>query len=215
MPLVHIKPFSALPSRRWTGGVTQEIAISPENSRFENRTFLVRVSTATVSVSGPFTPFPGFQRVLMLLHGDGMELIVHDRHIVLSEPYQQVAFSGDVHTTCRLLGGEVRDLNVIFRSPAEASIQCLRGVVTTTLSAPPPTLSDCACARTDLLFSLSGAFSVGVQGRTQAVKAQEVCIMQEDAAGSSSEIIDLSAPVPSDIVWITIVVPTTGTSGRR
>lgn len=86
-----------------------ELAISPAGANFES--FDWRVSTATVGASGPFSKFPGCDRVILLLEGEGFTL--GDR--VVDRRLEPVSFDGDAEIECRLLGGPVRDFNVITR----------------------------------------------------------------------------------------------------
>ena len=103
------------------GGRTLQLAIHPPGATLE--TFDWRVSIATVERSGPFSAFPGCTRTLMLLDGDGFELDIAGRRVVLDRPLEPVTFSGDDPVSCRLLGGPSHDFGVITRNGrAKASI---------------------------------------------------------------------------------------------
>ena len=54
------------------GGTTAEVAAFPEGSGFE--TFGWRISMADVASDGPFSLFPGIDRTLIVVEGDGIEL---------------------------------------------------------------------------------------------------------------------------------------------
>jgi environmental stress-induced protein Ves len=73
-----------------------------------------RVSVAEIARPGPFSAFPGCERTMLLLEGDGLELRFDagppQRITRLDVPH---AFAGERKTDCRLLGGPVRVLNVI------------------------------------------------------------------------------------------------------
>ena len=56
------------------GGSTTEIAIYPEASSVSGVPFLWRVSIAEVTVNGPFSSFPGYDRHIMVIEGEGMRL---------------------------------------------------------------------------------------------------------------------------------------------
>lgn len=90
------------------GGMTTELAREGGGERFA-----WRVSVADVERSGPFSEFPGCERTIVLLEGDGMELTVDGRVVRLDRPGRPFVFDGASSTTCRLLGGPTRDLNVI------------------------------------------------------------------------------------------------------
>jgi uncharacterized protein len=92
-------------------GVTTEIVRFPDDGAFD-----WRVSIAQVAEDGPFSRFPGYDRVILTLAGAGMTLS-HREHpgshaLGALEPY---AFSGDLETDCVLRDGPIRDFNVITR----------------------------------------------------------------------------------------------------
>lgn len=93
-------------------GSTREVVVLPEGASIAD--FTVRVSVATVSEDGPFSPFPGVDRWIAVLDGPGMDLDV-DGALVPLDPGVGVAFSGDAQVSGRLRGGSVRDLNLMAR----------------------------------------------------------------------------------------------------
>ncbi len=107
--------LDAVPVTLWKngGGVTREIVVWPPKADIEH--FEWRVSVATISASGPFSTFPGIERVIMLLQGDGMVLRGTHLHHQLSQLYVPWSFSGDLAIDCRLLGSPSTDFNVMTR----------------------------------------------------------------------------------------------------
>jgi len=95
------------------GGTTAELAAFPEGAGFE--TFGWRVSMADVASDGPFSAFPGIDRTLVLVEGEGIELDVEGMTYRLDRISPKLSFSGDDMTTGRLLSGPIRDLNVMTR----------------------------------------------------------------------------------------------------
>jgi environmental stress-induced protein Ves len=95
------------------GGTTAEIAAFPEGSGFE--TFGWRVSMADVASDGPFSLFPGIDRTLIVIEGDGIELDVEGIAYTLDTASPKLSFSGDDITAGRLLSSPIRDLNVMTR----------------------------------------------------------------------------------------------------
>lgn len=91
------------------GGTTSEIwkATSPDGE------MLWRLSIADVASDGPFSTFPGIDRFIMVIDGEGMELTVDGRQQRLAELFQPFAFSGDANTDCRLIRGPIRDFNLM------------------------------------------------------------------------------------------------------
>ncbi|MFB2565122.1 HutD family protein [Rhizobium sp. IMFF44] len=96
------------------GGETVEIAISPEGAGLAD--FDWRVSMATVATDGPFSVFPGIDRTLSILEGEGMILFIEgrapDRLTQASEP---LSFAADAPTSATLIDGTITDLNVMTR----------------------------------------------------------------------------------------------------
>lgn len=111
---IRLQRFDEHRSMPWKNGlgVTREvIAVAPEDGSVP---FLWRVSMATVNGSGPFSPFPGVDRTIAVMNGDGMRLNVDgkasDPLTPGSDPF---SFSGDAVVEAESLGGETLDLNVM------------------------------------------------------------------------------------------------------
>ncbi len=97
------------------GGSTREIACWPQGAGMDS--FGWRVSVATIAQAGPFSAFPGIDRQIMLLDGDGVRLHSVQGQIehALTERWQPFAFSGDTALDCDLQGGPSSDFNVMTR----------------------------------------------------------------------------------------------------
>jgi environmental stress-induced protein Ves len=95
------------------GGTTAEVAAFPEGSGFD--TFGWRISMADVASDGPFSIFPGIDRTLIVVEGEGIELDVEGIAYPLDKASPKLSFSGDDITSGRLLSGPIRDLNVMTR----------------------------------------------------------------------------------------------------
>lgn len=97
------------------GGSTREIACWPQGAGMES--FGWRMSVATIAQAGPFSAFPGIDRQIMLLDGDGVHLHSADGQIDhgMDQRWLPFSFSGDVALDCRLLGGTSTDFNVMTR----------------------------------------------------------------------------------------------------
>ncbi len=91
-------------------GVTEEIAIEPEGASMADP-FLWRLSSAVVRADGPFSLFPGYDRTLIVVDGDGMALDVDGRATTLDALGDPFVFPGDVPVTGTLRGGPIRDFN--------------------------------------------------------------------------------------------------------
>jgi uncharacterized protein len=103
---------------RWKndGGWTTEIARDP---RDDDTSFRWRVSIADIESDGPFSSFPGIDRDLVLLAGNGIELDIDDAPTLrLADRFQRVHFAGEARVECRLVAGATRDFNVMVRRDA-------------------------------------------------------------------------------------------------
>ncbi|POZ61351.1 HutD/Ves family protein [Chromobacterium alticapitis] len=95
------------------GGRTLELFRLPHPER--PQAFAARLSVAEVAQGGPFSHFPGIDRQLGLLEGEGMALRASDgRAWRLDAPGQVVDFEGEASITCHLLGGPLRDCNLML-----------------------------------------------------------------------------------------------------
>ncbi len=96
------------------GGETIELLVHPAGADMD--AFDWRISLARVAADGPFSAFPGVDRTLTILDGEGLELSVGAgapmRLTPASAPF---AFPADAACTGRLLAGPVTDLNVMTR----------------------------------------------------------------------------------------------------
>lgn len=102
-------------------GSTREVAAAPVGAPLPD--FDWRVSIADVGAEGPFSAFPGVDRVLTLIGGPGITLAVDgtEHRLAAHAPF---AFSGDSAVSCRLPGGPTRNVNVMTRrGRATASVR--------------------------------------------------------------------------------------------
>ncbi|MHC8330278.1 HutD/Ves family protein [Pseudomonas sp. LB1P83] len=115
-----------------------------------------RLSIADIGESGGFSTFAGYERVITVLQGDGMSLSVDGqitRHLLPLDPF---AFSGESQVSCTLLGGPIRDFNLIYAPQRyNARLQWLDG--------EQRFFSE---AGTVLVFSVSDALEVKVGNST-------------------------------------------------
>lgn len=101
-------------------GMTEQIQIFPENCLFsEGQDFLWRISSAKIRGASPFSQFPGCDRWLMVVTGQGLLL---DGGALL--PQEPLHFSGEPPLHCALLGGEVTDLGIIYRRDKISAMMC-------------------------------------------------------------------------------------------
>lgn len=104
---------------RWKngGGWTTELAACRATDG--DPSFDWRISIADVDNDGPFSTFPGYDRLIALLDGPGMEIEFAEAEAIrLDQRLRFAAFAGEWHGRGRLLGGPARDFNVIVRRAA-------------------------------------------------------------------------------------------------
>jgi environmental stress-induced protein Ves len=98
---------------RWKNGLgwTREIACSPETGDWN-----WRVSIAEIERGAEFSSFPGIERELVLLSGNGLRLLFDDGEMrELLPPHDQSRFSGERQVRGELLDGPTHDFNLMWR----------------------------------------------------------------------------------------------------
>ena len=117
-------------------GETTELAISPGGTLDD---FDWRLSVASVVENGAFSDFSGYDRQLILLNGHGIKL-THDHHQVdeLKTPLSIAAFDGASHTVGALMGGPIKDFNVMTQQGRfNAAVRTFTEQTSTTFAAAP------------------------------------------------------------------------------
>lgn len=99
----------------WSGGTTTELGIGPEGSRYAERDFLWRISSATVELEeSTFTALPAYDRIIMTLEGE-MELCHNGGTWIHLSAFETHSFAGGDETVSR---GKVRDFNLMMKKGA-------------------------------------------------------------------------------------------------
>ncbi len=91
-------------------GMTQEIDIFPEGADLAKVDFHWRLSSAEIKSDNVFSNFPGYDRHLIVLSGEGLKL---NQQSLL--PLKVHSFHGEDSIQCSLIGGVVVDLGIIYR----------------------------------------------------------------------------------------------------
>lgn len=111
MQLLRAGDYRRMPWKNG-GGETAEIAIFPPGAALD--AFDWRVSMARVGSDGPFSRFPGVDRSLCVLEGEGLRLEVEGhRPVELTMHSAPHAFAADLPTSASLIAGPITDLNVM------------------------------------------------------------------------------------------------------
>lgn len=115
------------------GGVTTELAVEPSgdgrpDGRPDGR-FVWRVSIADVVEPGPFSAFPGYDRLIAVVEGDGMRLSVDGAPPVERRRLDPAfAFPGEAAVWCEPTAGPIRDVNLMLdRASAAGMLTLLAG----------------------------------------------------------------------------------------
>lgn len=130
-----------------------------------------RLSIADVGESGGFSAFTGYQRVITVLEGAGMQLDVDGQRSRSLTALDAFAFDGGSAVHCDLIDGPIRDFNLIY-SPKRyaARLQWLRAEGEIKLF---------SAASTVLLFAAEGGVSLSVDGQRSEVLGQHDCLHLE------------------------------------
>jgi uncharacterized protein len=109
----ELLPASSRIASPWRngGGVTREVAAK---ASAVPPGFDWRISIADIDGPGPFSPFPGIDRTLVVLEGRLALAIDEDSPLALS-PESIVRFSGEARVSARPLSKTSRDLNIMVR----------------------------------------------------------------------------------------------------
>lgn len=107
---------------RWGGGTTTELSIYPENSKYSERNFLYRISTATCDdEKSVFTNLPGIKRELMILRGK--VILQHEgRYSKNLNSYDKDTFCGEWKT---ISYGQCTDFNLMMSKECTGSLEHL------------------------------------------------------------------------------------------
>ena len=104
--------FTTIPWKNGKGQTT-ELAIS-ENGSIND--FNWRLSIANVVEDGAFSDFSGYERHLILLEGEGIELNHDNQHVDLLDRLLSVSnFNGTSKTIGRLINGVIKDFNLMVK----------------------------------------------------------------------------------------------------
>jgi environmental stress-induced protein Ves len=110
MRIVRAADYRRMPWKNG-GGSTIEVAIAPADATLDN--FDWRISMAHVATPGPFSRFPGIDRTLAVIEGQGIVLTIAGAPVTLDRGAPPLFFPGDIKTSATLIEGPIDDLNVM------------------------------------------------------------------------------------------------------
>ncbi len=112
----RVIPSALYQRERWRNGLgwTREILRLPEQGDWQ-----LRLSIAEIEQDAAFSAFPGVERELVLLQGEGLRLRFADgRCQTLLPPFQRLRFAGEDEISGELVDGVTRDFNLMWRRDA-------------------------------------------------------------------------------------------------
>ena len=101
---------------RWKNGAgwTSEIMKVPDADDWD-----WRLSIAEIETDAPFSAFPGIERELVLLSGNGLRLRFDDGEVhELLPPHDRLCFAGERSAFGELVDGATRDFNLMWKREA-------------------------------------------------------------------------------------------------
>lgn len=109
--IIPAAQFKAMPWRNG-GGTTWEVARGtfPDAPQAE---WHWRFSLAEIASDGPFSAFPGIDRLLTVIAGQGIALTIDGAPPRRLHAGEDIEFPGEAAIGCDLLGGPTRDLNLM------------------------------------------------------------------------------------------------------
>ena len=160
-------------------GTTLEIIISPASSLVDQLNFDYRLSSAPIVADSTFSNFPGYERLLLPIRGEGFSLNGHPYEL-----FEVAQFSGDQKTECVLLKNEVLDLGLIFnpqKVSAQARTMHLNGNFQFSISPN----------QTHLVYVIQGVVLLNSQKaeRGETVCVEDSKIMQFETKGRASVVL--------------------------
>jgi environmental stress-induced protein Ves len=113
MPITHL-PAEGYRRMPWKNGAgtTTEIAVFPAGASLDE--FEWRLAIADLDRSGPFSSFPGIERLLMVLPPGEVTLMIDGGRLQMP-PLEVVRFAGESEVSAVLGSGPARDLNLMLR----------------------------------------------------------------------------------------------------
>lgn len=111
--LSRVIPANEYRRERWRNqlGWTREICKAPDRDDWD-----WRLSIAEIERDAAFSAFPGIDRELVLLSGNGLRLRFDDGQLhELQPPHDKLRFAGERGVTGELIDGPTHDFNLMWR----------------------------------------------------------------------------------------------------
>lgn len=158
---------------QWMGGKTTELAIYPRTSKYLDRNFIWRLSSATIEVEeSDFSKLPDYDRVLMVLEGE-VVLSYEGQRVARLKELEQDRFDGGWKTKSF---GKITDYNLMVRKGCEGYLDVIAlGQENKEYCNSEETQKELA---THALYCKDGYVVVAIAGETQMVKPGELFVIE-------------------------------------
>jgi environmental stress-induced protein Ves len=192
MRLIRASECRAMPWKNG-GGTTTEIAVHPPGASLD--AFDWRISMAHVGGDGPFSSFPGIDRTLAVLRGNGIRLAFGDGEaITLDRQTEPFAFAADRAVAGQLVAGPIDDLNVMSRRGGWT--HAMRRIIG---ASPQAVRIDAGLL---VLVAHAGGWAVTVASRTETLAPGDSALLEGPAE------VELSAASPKSEIFAITLRPT-------
>jgi environmental stress-induced protein Ves len=109
-------PANEYRRERWRNGLGWTREIHAQAATGKSGDWAWRLSIAEIEHDAPFSAFPGVERELVLLSGNGLRLRFVDGEVrELHPPHDKLRFAGERAVTGELLDGPTQDFNLMWR----------------------------------------------------------------------------------------------------
>jgi environmental stress-induced protein Ves len=109
-------PANEYRRERWRNGLGWTREIHAHATTGSPDDWAWRLSIAEIEQDAPFSSFPGIERELVLLSGNGLRLRFDDGEVhELHPPHDRLRFAGERAVTGELLDGPTQDFNLMWR----------------------------------------------------------------------------------------------------
>ena len=109
-------PANEYRRERWRNGLGWTREIHAHATTESPDDWAWRLSIAEIEQDAPFSSFPGIERELVLLSGNGLRLRFDDGEVhELHPPHDRLRFAGERAVTGELLDGPTQDFNLMWR----------------------------------------------------------------------------------------------------
>ena len=114
--LSWVIPANEYRRERWRNGLGWTREIHAHATAGSSDDWAWRLSIAEIEQDAPFSAFPGIDRELVLLSGNGLRLRFDDGEVrELHPPHDKLRFAGERAVTGELLDGPTQDFNLMWR----------------------------------------------------------------------------------------------------